>query len=55
MTQHEQILIDSLNTMAEQAPGVGLCAAPFRAIHTLVMELIAERDILLKERENINV
>ena len=50
MTQHEQILLEQLNTMAEQAPSVGLCSAPFRAIHTLVMELVAERDKLLEYR-----
>lgn len=50
MTDTEKLLLDSINDMAEQAPSVGLCAAPFRVMHTMTWEIISERDKLLVYR-----
>ena len=42
-------IIDGIDEMIEQAPGVGLCSFPFKILRDGVNELIAERDELKKE------
>lgn len=49
MTKDEQELLDDIEQMAEQAPGVGLCSLPFQILHTRVLMLIHENDSLKKE------
>lgn len=39
-------LLSGIDEMIEQAPGVGLCAYPFKLIRDAVADLIAERDAL---------
>ena len=50
MTDTEKTLLDAINEMAQQAPSVGLCSAPFKIMHEQVAAIIAERDELLKYR-----
>lgn len=50
MTTAEKDLLDGIVEMAERAPSLGLCAAPYRILHTQVWEIIKERDELLKYR-----
>lgn len=46
MTREEREILDDIEQMAEQAPSFGLCAMPFQILHTRVLEIIAERDLL---------
>ena len=47
MTDKE--LIEGIDEMIEQAPGVGLCAFPFKILRDGVNELIESRDALVKK------
>lgn len=49
MNSVEKDLLDQIEKMAEQAPGVGLCSLPFRILHTRVLALIHENDTLKQE------
>lgn len=42
----DQELLDGLDEMIAQAPGVGLCSLPFKIVRERVAEIIAERDRL---------
>ena len=44
MRDEEHVLLNSIRVMADEAPAIGLCAAPFEYIYDSVMRLIAERD-----------
>lgn len=46
MREIDKLLIDSLSDIADHAAENGLCPMPFRAIQSLVLEVMAERDIL---------
>lgn len=48
MRDEERVLLNSIRVMADEAPAIGLCAAPFEYIYDSVMRLIAERDGLLE-------
>ena len=50
VTKDERELLDDIEQMASEAPSFGLCAMPFQVLHTRVLELISERDILLGYR-----
>lgn len=50
MKENEKLLLDSIADMAESAPGVGLCSAPFLAVLGQVKEIIAEKDALMEYR-----
>ncbi len=51
MNEREKTVLDGVKQMEEQAPGVGLCAMPFRVIWEEMERIIAERDGLLAYRE----
>jgi hypothetical protein len=46
--EEERVLLNSIRVMADEAPAIGLCAAPFEYIYDSVVRLIAERDGLLE-------
>ena len=46
MSDKDRALLDGIRAMAEQAPGVGLCAYPFKVVRQEVERLIEERDAL---------
>lgn len=46
----EKELLDGLNEMIADAPGIGLCALPFRMIQDAVAELITNRNQLKSYR-----
>lgn len=46
-----QELLDGLREMEEEAPGVGLCALPFKLLIGKAEEIISERDKLAAYRE----
>jgi hypothetical protein len=46
MSDKEQALLDAVKEMEDQAPGVGLCAMPFRVIREELEQVYAERDSL---------
>ena len=51
---HEELL-DGIDEMIKDAPGVGLCALPFRIIRDEVADLIKEVEELKSYREDARV
>ena len=46
MRDKDRALLDGIREMEEQAPGVGLCAYPFKVVRQEVERLIEERNAL---------
>lgn len=48
LTNTDQQLLDYIQQMADDAPGVGLCALPFELLKERVALVIEQKDWLLK-------
>lgn len=46
INSEDNMILDALQAMIEQAPKIGLCAMPFKVIYERVVALVAENNIL---------